>query len=580
MAKALSVLLTTEGTYPFHRGGVSTWCDALVKRQETVEYTIYSILMNPFVKQKFDLPADTRLIRVPLWGTEEPSAHLAKPFSEIYEAKRRTGVRVIRQEFLPLFEEFVRELLAPVKNGVSLARVLYRMHQYFQVYDYKETFKSLPVWSLFKELILRPERHGLEQPLPLPRMFDLIQSMGWLYRFFVILNTPVPNIDVSHSAAAAFCGIPCILAKMENRTPYLLTEHGVYLREQYISAARQNLSDYAKGFLLNMVTSVVQLSYDLADQVSPVCEFNTRWERELGVPRERIRVIYNGVDADAFTDDFANPRPSTVPTVVAVARIDPVKDIESLIRAAALVRDTIPEVKFIVYGTVSVPAYYDQCLALRASLGLQDTFIFAGHTDDVAAAYRSGHVVALASVSEAFPYSVVEAMMSGKAVVATDVGGVREAVEGCGLVVRPRRPDELAGALVKLLRDPELRFKLGQEGREKALNYFTIARMIDRYLGSYRDLYDRRHGRVATTARKRQILHAQRGYALAGAGFWSEAVEQFRRAVEADPGSAATPVLLGELARGYNELGRGDLAVHYLVKAEVLAYHLETTSVA
>jgi len=77
MSANIKVLLTTEGTYPFHQGGVSTWCDILVKELKSVDYVIYSVLTNPFVTQKFSLLESTTLIKMPLWGTEEPSEHLS-----------------------------------------------------------------------------------------------------------------------------------------------------------------------------------------------------------------------------------------------------------------------------------------------------------------------------------------------------------------------------------------------------------------------------------------------------------------------------------------------------------------------
>ena len=53
MNDRIKVMMATEGTYPFHQGGVSTWCDSLVKNIPDVDYIVYSIIMNPFVTQKF-----------------------------------------------------------------------------------------------------------------------------------------------------------------------------------------------------------------------------------------------------------------------------------------------------------------------------------------------------------------------------------------------------------------------------------------------------------------------------------------------------------------------------------------------
>lgn len=97
-------MLVTEGTYPFHHGGVSTWSDILINNlKDNMDFVVYSIIMNPYVTQKFDLGSKTELIKVPLWGTEEASEHLNVPFSKIYMAKKKTLDSVIEREFIPLF---------------------------------------------------------------------------------------------------------------------------------------------------------------------------------------------------------------------------------------------------------------------------------------------------------------------------------------------------------------------------------------------------------------------------------------------------------------------------------------------
>ncbi len=580
MNNKLKVMLATEGTYPYHQGGVSTWCDILTHRLPTVDYTIYSIIMNPFVTQKFRLPAGAGLIKVPLWGTEEPSEHLTTPFSQVYVGKKMTVDQVIRGDFLPLFVELVDEFLNEEKNPQRLAIVLSELNRYFQQYDYRMSFKSELTWDVFRKIVMARAGEG-HRDFEDPSVFSVIQSLGWIYRFFNILNTPVPKVDVSHSAAAAFCGVPCVLAKEQNKTPFLLTEHGVYLREQYLSLGKRGYPTFLNTFLMRMIHSVVMLNYTFADQVSPVCEYNTRWEKEFGVPQENIKVIYNGVDKELFSPQRTFHK-NRYPTVVAVARIDPVKDIMTMIRSAVFVKEKIPEVRFVLYGSVSVPVYYEECRKLVKELQLEETFIFAGHTDDVPTAYRSGDVIALSSISEAFPYSVVEAMMVGKAIVATDVGGIKEALGDTGFLTNPGEPRQLAEAITVLLANDEMRLKLGAEARERALNYFTIERVLDLYLRSYQRLAQSAPGELEALVMKvkKQKLLAEKGYAFAAIGYWREAVRQFRMAAAELPDTPAVPVILTEIAMAYNNLGEYDKSFLELEKAEAIGRLLEARRIA
>jgi len=112
-------------------------------------------------------------------------------------------------------------------------------------------------------------------------------------------------------------------------------------------------------------------------------------------------------------------------------------------------------------------------------------------TQNVVAAYHAAAVVVLTSVSEAFPYSVLEAMSCGKAVVATDVGGVREALEKNGALVPPRDPDALAAEVRKLLDSPMLRTSLGEKARATIIEKFRVDHTIVKYLDLYNELSER-----------------------------------------------------------------------------------------
>lgn len=571
----LKVLLTTEGTYPFHQGGVSTWCDILVKKLDTVDYVLYSVITDPFITQKFELPKSAQLVKVPLWGTEEPCEHLPDPFSLVYLKKKRTTTKVIRSLFIPIFQKLIHEIISPQNNPEMFGNILLQMYRYFQEYEYKETFKSELVWNEYKSFILKSVNHS-DLAFSDPDIYGLVQSLGWVYRFLNIVNTPVPKTDVSHASAAAFCGIPCVISKLEHGTPFLLTEHGVYLREQYLSLSKRNLPAFLNTFLIRFIHSITTLNFFYADQVSPVCHYNTRWETRFGVPKENIEVIYNGVDTNLFIEADEVERMN--PTVVSVARIDPIKDIISLIKTAAIVKKTVPNVRFIVYGSVSVASYYEECLDLRKKLNLEETFIFAGHTTNMVAAYHAGDVIALSSISEAFPYSVVEAMMTGKPVIATDVGGIKEALGNTGYLVTPRNPEEFAKFTALLLLDTNLRLTMGREARERALDYFTLEKVLDHHERSYITLAQNAKEQTSTpyqdnrrtTLSKEymQKLYSEKAYALFSNGYYKEAIGQFRLAINVDPRSPAAFVYSSEIVKSYHCLGQYNKAIEEMDKLQ------------
>jgi polysaccharide biosynthesis protein PelF len=125
---------------------------------------------------------------------------------------------------------------------------------------------------------------------------------------------------------------------------------------------------------------------------------------------------------------------------------------------------------------------------VRRHLGVEDTVTLGTATDDVVSAYRDADVVLLTSISEAFPYSVIEAMSCEKAVVASDVGGVGEALEGCGVLVKPRDDEQFAAEVTKLLDDRHLRLRIGAKARARVMDEFRLDHSIGKYLDLYRSL--------------------------------------------------------------------------------------------
>ncbi|HEY3368967.1 MAG TPA: DUF3492 domain-containing protein [Symbiobacteriaceae bacterium] len=486
----LDVLLTTEGTYPVEHGGVSTWCEQLLRRVSGVRFQVMTVMANPYLSPRRELPASvTDWIQVPLWGTLDPAENWRRGLAESARRIRLTTPAVVRDTFLPAFSRVVEACWSPEPvDGREFGARLLDLHRLFAAHDYQALMKNRAVWHWYREAVTERfgPRFGLE-----PNLDDVAQSLSWLYRFLVVVATPVPRTDITHASAAAFCAIPGVLARQMHGVPLLLTEHGVFLREQYAGIGRLALPPFQKRALLGLVQAVARAAYATADVVAPVAAFNTRWEREMGVDPARIRVIYNGIDPDEYRPrprpQPASPHPPS-PVVVSVARIDPAKDLSTLLQAAALVGRDRPDCRFVVYGSVSAPDHYEELLALRADLGLQERFVFAGHRDDAAAVYAEGDVVVLSSISEGFPYSVVEAMMCERPVVATDVGGVPEAVGSAGVLVRPRDPEAMAAAILRLIADPAGAQALGKQGRERAQSLFTAGKFAGQYEALYHEL--------------------------------------------------------------------------------------------
>jgi glycosyltransferase involved in cell wall biosynthesis len=367
----------------------------------------------------------------------------------------------------------------------------------------KETEDSrkleLPLIPLLEKIeVMKLNRLLLEKALPdvcpkymekddeAPSVYDAVESLRWLYRFLITLLTPLPEADLYHSSAAAFCGLPCIIAKLKHGSKFLLTEHGIYVREQYLYASREKMDVHTKRFLMGLIGLVSRLNYFYADQISPVCRYNMRWETRFGKSEEKVKVIYNGIDTERFRR--ISIERDDRPTVVMVARIDPLKDIETFIRTCAEVRKSIPNVLFKLYGPEVDQDYLEKCKNLTADLGLEGNFVFAGMTSSPEIANNEGDIVLLTSISEAFPFSVIEGMACEKVIISSDVGGTSEVLEGYGFVVQPRNHMEFAGRVVHALRNPAMTAEMGIEARQRILNGFRTTDMVTNYRNAYYSL--------------------------------------------------------------------------------------------
>jgi len=160
-----------------------------------------------------------------------------------------------------------------------------------------------------------------------------------------------------------------------------------------------------------------------------------------------------------------------------------------MIRSCALVRKAIPNVQYIVYGSLDVDKeYVETCKNLVDELELNDNFRFGGFHNQPNMIFNEGDISILTSISEGFPYTVIESMSCQRPVVATDVGGIKDALEGCGIMCKPREPQQIADGVIKLLEDNNLRIELGIKAREKVLLNFTTDKSVNAYHKCYKEL--------------------------------------------------------------------------------------------
>jgi polysaccharide biosynthesis protein PelF len=462
--------MITEGTYPYALGGVSSWCDALIGGLSQIEWNVLPIVAgDKRLRQNFELPPNARLLHpIELW-------------SEAFPAPAVLGARTAATVSIPA--QLVRGLMPWRRDTDALTNALVHCRQ--RPKEIRRAFRSRKSWEEYLHALadVLQETHEGSAPAPIYDALEaarLYQTLYWVARTAAV---PTPKCSILHATAAGWSAIPAIVHKALFGTPLLLSEHGVYVREAYLASVRNHpVSDAQHHMSTRLALGLARAAYAAVDVIAPVTEANAEWERGLGVDPARIRVIPNGISVPGSPSPPPNAR-----KVIAMGRIDPLKDVQTMLLVADEVARRLPDARFEYWGpaTPGQEAYARACEKMHNQLGLGDVFRFMGRTDNAQGIISSGDVVLMTSISEAMPMTLLEAMARGRPTVATSVGGVPSVLRGCGIIAPPGDVHELATAVVALLRNPDLAATLGRRGYERLDRRYRLEHCVE----SYRELF-------------------------------------------------------------------------------------------
>lgn len=496
--------LLTEGGYPYVSGDAGLWCDRLVRGLDQHEFDVYALSRSR--RQEDDgwvaLPPQVGRVRTaPLWTAEDDGVAYGR------RARRR-------------FTECYGELVAAMCAGADAAGTEGGPDSLADrfgnaLYGLAELAREEGglVGALRSDAAVRTLERACRAPGALraareARVPDLLTVTAHLERALRPLSLDwygddgLGAADLCHAAAGGPAALPGLLARHFSDVPLLVTEYGVQLRSHYLALGPDTAAPAVRALLAAFHGRFAAEVYRRAEVLTPGNAHARRWQERCGADRARIRTVYPGMDATRFAEVGEAPDRADPGTLVWVGRVEPAKDLISLLHAFAEVRREEPTARLRIVGAPAGPegaAYLGHCRALAAQLfpdeaegvhAVGDNPVSFEEIGDPEAptlpeVYAAGAVVVLSSVIEGFPVGLIEAMFCGRATVSTDVGAVVEVIGGTGLVVPPRNPRALAEACVALLRDPERRERLGAAARARALELFTVEQNIAAFHGIY-----------------------------------------------------------------------------------------------
>ncbi|WP_316526432.1 glycosyltransferase [Kitasatospora brasiliensis] len=447
----MRVALLTEGARPHPQRGAGDWCDRLAAAMPEHEFERYRLTGSR--------PRPPR---------RAPGARRGRPYAEAYE-------------------QLVRALVLPGERA-GFASGLYRLAALAREDGALPAFlASAPARRLLERTWRLP---GADTSAGQPPVRDLLAAADLLERWLRPLSAPwygtgpggLGAADLCHVVGGGPAVLPALVARQLHGVPFLVTEHRLHLREQYLGHHEAPYGWPVRALRLSFSRELTGEAYRQAAILTPGSAHDQRWQRRCGADPARTRVVYEGTPEAGRP--AAGPEPAA-PTLVWAGALEPGRGPEPALHALARIRAEVPGARLVVHGEQTAPGHRAHCEAVARRLGVGEAVRFAGRPGPLAEVWASGTVVVFSGLSRHSPRLLADAMLSGRAVVSTDVGVAREVVGPTGLLVPAGDPGALAGACLALLRDEERRGRLGLAGRLRAQERFAVEPEI----GAFREIY-------------------------------------------------------------------------------------------
>lgn len=490
------ITLVLEGTYPYVRGGVSSWVAQVLRgfpdlqfqviflgsRREDYGERAYPLLKNiVFYREQFLFETRHHRGRPP----KKLKADELEALRELHEVFRE--LRHKRQGDPPRLPDFLFETPERVERA-QLCEV--------------ETWR----W-LCEEFLLKCND---------PSFSDYFWTVRNLHLpLWPILEalSGIPPSDLIFSPSTGYAGFFAALLAQRQRTPFLLMEHGLYVVERMIDfySARwvsDNRDPWLRSELelghlrrvwMNFFQTLALIAYRQADCILSLFPGAREVQVKLGAPQERCQVLPNGVDIERLKKTRSERSFPPPKRVALIGRVTRIKDILTFIRAMKMVTDRDPNVEGWIVGPLDEePDYVRQCQQAIAALGLAEKVKLLGfkRLDEI---FPEIGLLVLTSISEGMPLVILEGFAAGVPAVATDVGSCRLLIEGgldeedrqlgsAGRVVPVMSPEKTAQAILELLED----YRLWQEAQhvavERVERYYDQKKMYKRLRNIFREL--------------------------------------------------------------------------------------------
>jgi glycosyltransferase involved in cell wall biosynthesis len=490
----VDVLLLLEGTFPFVSGGVSSWVNQIIRGFPEIRFGAVFLGSRPqdYGPMRYALPDNLVHLQLAyIYADQDPPP--------VLEVKVDEGAM-----------DMVKQVHAMLETDLHAPQC---PHQFAQLMD-----EAGPDGKLSHEVFLHSQasweyiKANYRRRCTDPSFVDYFWTVRTIHTPFWRLREVAlscPKAKVYHAVSTGYAGILGVLLKHRFKRPFMLSEHGIYVKERKIDLYQaQWLKDnrgvfdhdpsqvsYFRQMWIRFFEHLGYVTYQAADDIVALYEANRQRQLQDGAPPERSSNIPNGVDVARYAP-LRSQRHHMVPHVLClIGRVVPIKDIKTFIRSMVMVTKVLPQAQAWIAGPEEEsPEYAQECKDLAVQLGLSDKVKFLGFQKLTDLLPQVGLVV-LSSISEALPLVILEGYAAGVPAVCTDVGSCRQLVLGLpgedaamgssGRVVRIADPQALAEASLALLQDEAQWQQASNAAIQRVEKYYSQDLMFAHYRGLY-----------------------------------------------------------------------------------------------
>ncbi|MFC7275116.1 DUF3492 domain-containing protein [Paractinoplanes rhizophilus] len=455
------VCLLTGGGYPYRRDALSGWCRTLVQGLRRFRFDLLTVTdREPPSAPAYPLPLNVGSASA-VQINREPARERRRGDSN---ESGRGAAHLLCRGLLD-----ADRFAAGLRGLAELAT------------ERPDPLTGVPL----ADLLMDAWRIGPDAPddPPLPRLGhrDARTAATLLKHALGALVVPLPETDLIHCVGGTTPLLAALAGRWRTGAPLLLTEARAPVARH--RPAEDRLSPAVRAVLRRFRAAVARIGYAEAGLIAPLSAYHHGHALRHGAEAARLVQVPAGVDPSEYP---GAAEPASEPAVVWAGSGGPDSGLAPLLAAFEQVAAAQPGTVLHLVGVT--PAHVDFCAEQIERTGLGRAVRLHPLPADPRDRYTAGHVVAHVPGPADPPYRLIEAMMSGRAVVGVDVGPAAETLGDAGVLVQPDDPAELAIAIVGLLRAPARRRQLGDAARRRALLHFTTDRVVRVYGALYTDL--------------------------------------------------------------------------------------------